>query len=120
MVPSQIKFPQAGQLKLGLNKLAETVNGLMAKIKVQVFGKVQGVFFRHSARQQAQSLNLIGWIKNLSDGSVLSEAQGEQKSLLEFIAWCKHGPQRAQVESVSVQWLEDETLPETAGFLIVD
>ena len=57
-------------MKPGLNELASlwVKNNLMAKIKIQIFGKVQGVFFRHSARQQALSLNLnwlgkefVGW-----------------------------------------------------------
>jgi len=96
----------------------------MAKIKVQVFGKVQGVFFRHSARQQALSLGLNGWVKNLPDGSVLSQAQGTKKSLLEFIAWCKQGPQRAQVQNLEVEWLDekDENQPQMnkADFVITD
>src|SRR5580704_3013179 len=85
-----IKFPHHRQLKLGSNGTAHlwVKNKPMTKIKVQVFGKVQGVFFRHSARQQALALHLSGWIKNLSDGSVLCEAQGEEQLLLEFIAWC--------------------------------
>ena len=92
----------------------------MAKIKLQVFGKVQGVFFRHSARQQAKLLNLVGWIKNLSDGSVLCEADGEKILLLEFIEWCKRGPEKAEVKNVTVQWLEDGSHPSTGGFSIVD
>lgn len=109
-------------MKPGLNELASlwVKNNLMAKIKVQIFGKVQGVFFRHSTRQQALSLNLTGWVKNLSDGSVLCEAEGEKKSLLELIAWCKHGPQRAEVENVTVQWLDDSSLSQAVGFEIVD
>ncbi len=101
----------------------------MAKIKVQVTGKVQGVFFRHSARQQARSLNLTGWVKNLSDGSVLCQAAGPKQSLLTFIAWCKRGPQRAEVKNIEVEWLienddnqveKDEKMLPNADFLIVD
>ncbi len=80
----------------------------MAKIKVRITGKVQGVFFRHSAREQAEALKINGWIKNQPDGSVLSEASGPRESLLSFIAWCKQGPPRANVEDVNVEWLEDK------------
>jgi acylphosphatase len=109
-------------LKLRLNGLAclKTKNNLVAKIKVHIFGKVQGVFFRHSARQQALALSLTGWIKNLPDGSVLCEAQGEKKWLLEFIAWCNRGPQRAEVENVTVEWSEDQSSPEATDFEIVN
>jgi len=91
----------------------------MAKIKVQVFGKVQGVFFRQTARMQAQSLCLVGWVKNLSDGSVLCEAIGDKDSLLKFIDWCQQGPEKAAVNNVSVEWVEDDH-PQIAGFCIVD
>jgi acylphosphatase len=95
-------------------------NDRMAEVKIQVFGKVQGVFFRHSARQQAQSLHLTGWIKNLADGSVLCEAAGERNALLKFLEWCKRGPEKAEVKNVDVQWLEDGNLPRGEGFSIVD
>jgi acylphosphatase len=93
--------------------------GSMAKIKVQVFGKVQGVCFRHNARMHAQPLCLTGWVKNLSDGSVLCEAAGEKDALLEFIDWCKQGPEGAIVKNVSIEWLQDET-PSLTGFSIID
>lgn len=101
----------------------------MAKIKMQVFGRVQGVSFRYSARQQALSLLLSGWIKNMPDGSILCEATGSKKSLLVFVDWCKHGPQWAEVKNVAVQWLEaddgvqvegpEQGLPSTVDFRIV-
>ncbi len=80
----------------------------MAKVRILITGKVQGVFFRQSARQQAKTLKLGGWIKNLPDGNVLSEAMGVESSLLEYIAWCKTGPARAQVTNTIVEWLENK------------
>ena len=90
----------------------------MAKIKVKIVGKVQGVFFRHSARQQALAFKINGWIRNLPDGSVLSEASGPRESLVSFIAWCKQGPPRAFVENVDVQWLDEEQATDQ-GFEII-
>ena len=65
-------------------------------------GKVQGVFYRASARQKAEALNITGFAKNLPDGSVLIEAEGEQDSLEEFALWCKKGPSQAEVKEVTV------------------
>ncbi len=79
----------------------------MAKVRILIIGKVQGVFFRQSALQQAKTLEIGGWIKNLPDGNVLSEVMGTESSLLEYIAWCKNGPPRAQVTNVIVEWLEN-------------
>jgi len=78
---------------------------MLSKIRLQIFGRVQGVFYRQSAQETAKSLSLKGWVKNLSDGSVLIEAEGERERLTTFISWCKQGPSRARVESVEVEWL---------------
>jgi acylphosphatase len=78
---------------------------MLSKIRLQIFGRVQGVFYRQSAQETAKSLNLKGWVKNLPDGSVLLEAEGEREGLTSLIAWCKQGPSRARVESVQVEWL---------------
>jgi acylphosphatase len=64
---------------------------------IRVSGKVQGVFFRASTKEKADELNIQGVVKNESDGSVSIEAEGEENNLQVFIAWCKQGPQRAQV-----------------------
>ena len=79
----------------------------MAGVRIKITGKVQGVFFRHTTRQQAKVLRLRGWVKNLPDGSVLCEAIGPEKSLLDLIAWCKQGPPRAQVINTAVEWLDE-------------
>lgn len=74
------------------------------RVHILVSGMVQGVFFRHSARQLAEKLGLVGWIRNNPDGTVEALAQGEKKSLEEFIAWCKKGPSASQVEKVDIEW----------------
>ncbi|SHJ12033.1 acylphosphatase [Hymenobacter daecheongensis DSM 21074] len=66
-------------------------------------GRVQGVFFRQSARQQAQALGLTGYARNNSDGSVTIEAEGPPEALATLEAWCYHGPPAARVEQVAVE-----------------
>ena len=78
---------------------------------ILVKGKVQGVFYRASARQKAESLNITGFAHNQRDGSVLIEAEGEESSLKEFVMWCRTGPANAHVEDVSV------TEKERVGYL---
>ena len=80
----------------------------MAKVRILITGKVQGVFFRQSACQQAKILKIAGWIKNLPDGSVLSEAIGLKSALFSYISWCKNGSPRAQVANTIIEWLENE------------
>ncbi len=69
---------------------------------IHVYGKVQGVFFRASARHRAMLLDITGFAKNEPDGSVYIEAEGEEQSLALFIGWCHEGPERAVVSRVDV------------------
>jgi acylphosphatase len=67
---------------------------------IRISGKVQGVFFRASARAEANRLGLHGFVRNEEDGSVHAEAEGDRQSLDEFLAWCRQGPPHARVEAV--------------------
>ena len=74
----------------------------MPTIHLRIEGKVQGVFFRASAKKIARKLKLTGWIKNTKDGNVEVIATGNQEPLQEFIHWSKKGPENAMVENVFV------------------
>lgn len=70
---------------------------------ITVCGKVQGVGFRYSALNKAHELNLTGFVKNRSDGSVYIEAEGESENLDQFIDWLNRGPAWAMVEDIDIQ-----------------
>jgi acylphosphatase len=65
-----------------------------------VFGKVQGVFFRHSTRREAQRLEIRGIARNLPDGSVEVLARGPASAIEELREWLHRGPPEAQVAEV--------------------
>ncbi len=67
-----------------------------------VTGRVQGVFFRASAREEAVRLGIDGLARNEPDGSVRIEAEGEPDALDRFVAWCGRGPDFADVKAVTV------------------
>lgn len=69
---------------------------------IRVNGKVQGVFFRASARDIAVSLHLNGFVRNERDGSVYIEVEGDTARLDKFVAWCRKGPPRAVVGQLDV------------------
>ena len=73
----------------------------MICVRFIVSGKVQGVFFRASARDQAQRLDLSGHAKNLADGSVEVIACGDNANIETLERWLQTGPEAARVESVS-------------------
>lgn len=76
-----------------------------------VSGRVQGVFFRVSARDTARALGLSGWVRNTPQGKVELIACGDVAALQEFEAWLWQGPAQAQVTAVvkSVAALADFT-----------
>ncbi|MCH8554211.1 MAG: FRG domain-containing protein [Schleiferiaceae bacterium] len=72
-------------------------------MKIQVFGKVQGVYFRKSTQEKAQSLGLTGWVANQNDGSVLMHVSGSVVCCNQFMEWVQQGPQKAEVSEVRIQ-----------------
>ena len=78
------------------------------RVRVRIFGRVQGVYYRASMLQQAQQLGLTGWVMNRPDGSVESVAEGSKAKLDQLIAWCHIGPEGARVARVDAQWQNPE------------
>lgn len=76
----------------------------MKRACIKVTGKVQGVFFRASTRQQAIQLGINGIVRNQEDGSVYIEAEGNENQLHEFIDWCSEGPVYALVNDIKVDY----------------
>lgn len=88
----------------------------MSAFKALVSGRVQGVWFRDSSRQQAQRLGITGHAINLDDGRVEVVAIGEQAELETLLEFLHQGPPHARVDRVEVHWLESE--PKVSGFTI--
>lgn len=74
----------------------------MTTLHLVIHGRVQGVFFRDSMRREAQSLQVAGWVRNCSDGTVEAAVQGDPDAVDAMLRWARRGPQRAQVERVDV------------------
>jgi acylphosphatase len=77
-----------------------------ARVHVVVSGRVQGVAFRAYTVDEARDLGLSGWVRNLPDGRVEAEAEGERPALEALVAFCRRGPPAARVEGVEVRWAE--------------
>jgi acylphosphatase len=75
-----------------------------ARVRLKIAGRVQGVYFRASALQEAQKLGLMGWVMNCPDGSVEAVAEGARVKIEELIAWCRRGPSGARVTNVDIRW----------------
>ncbi len=72
----------------------------MKAIQINVSGRVQGVCFRASTRDEARRIGVTGWVRNLSDGTVEVLAQGPEDKLNGLLSWCYQGPPGAYVTGV--------------------
>lgn len=76
----------------------------MIRLRSVVIGHVQGVRYRDFVQVAATELGLVGFVRNLSDGSVEVVAEGEPDTLKEFVEYLNEGSLLSKVESVSVDW----------------
>lgn len=75
----------------------------MAARHLSITGDVQGVGFRYSICAEARRLQLAGWVRNRSDGSVEAVATGEAEALDRLVRWAQHGPVGARVDEVRMR-----------------
>jgi acylphosphatase len=78
----------------------------MKTVRLIIKGKVQGVFYRATAKDVADLLDIKGWVKNLPDNNVEITATATDELLQKFIGWCKQGPPKARVDEVIVENLD--------------
>lgn len=89
----------------------------MKSFKINVYGKVQGVWFRATTRELAEKLGLDGFVKNEPDGSVYIEVSGQDKEVMQFLYAVMEGPELAKVEKLV---LVNDSNIHTGGFRIGD
>jgi acylphosphatase len=72
----------------------------ISAFSARIRGRVQGVGFRYTCRNEARRLGLVGWVQNTWDGDVEVWSEGPQEKQEIFLKWLSHGPSRAQVTAV--------------------
>jgi len=70
--------------------------------RVLVSGRVQGVWFRESCRDQAVAASVAGSVRNRADGRVEAVLEGAPAAVERVLAWCREGPRQARVDAVEV------------------
>lgn len=76
----------------------------LASLQANVYGRVQGVFFRDFVSRRARELGLVGYVRNLRDGTVEVWAEGERQQLEKLVGYLKVGPPTARVDEVVTSW----------------
>jgi acylphosphatase len=82
---------------------ADTRAVQLVRRRVVVRGRVQGVWFRESARRRAEGLGVAGWVRNRWDGTVEAEVEGPVEAVDALVAWLGEGPPRARVDGIDVE-----------------
>ena len=87
----------------------------MRRVRLNVSGRVQGVFYRATCARLARERGLAGSVRNRPDGAVEAVFEGRPDAVEEMIAWCRNGPELARVDEVEV--VEEHPLGDT-GFRV--
>ena len=74
---------------------------MMKQVKVKIYGRVQGVFYRACTQEKAAALGVVGWVRNCDDGTVEALFQAEPERLKEMITWCHQGSPDAGVDQAA-------------------
>ncbi len=80
--------------------------GRRVRAHVWVSGRVQGVFFRAYAEDEAAFRRVAGWIRNAPDGRVEAVFEGTQDAVEAMIQWCHRGSPASRVTEVDITWEE--------------
>jgi acylphosphatase len=76
----------------------------LARLRVRISGRVQGVGFRYFAQRHGAALGLSGMVRNTDSGDVEVLAEGPRDTLLDLIALLREGPRMAFVAHIAVEW----------------
>lgn len=86
----------------------EIVNNHSMNVRAHVIfkGRVQGVFFRANTMERARECGILGWVRNLRDGSVEAIFEGDKEKIKEIIEWCRTSQPYARVDDAEILWKE--------------
>ncbi|KPI94430.1 Acylphosphatase-1 [Papilio xuthus] len=74
----------------------------LVSVDYEVFGKVQGVYFRKHTQRKAAGLGLKGWVKNTAQGTVVGQLQGPKNAAREMKTWLREvGSPKSKIEKVA-------------------
>lgn len=88
----------------------------MLAYNLRIAGRVQGVGFRAGLRDEAERLGVSGWARNRRDGSVEASVQGPDAAVHALLAWARHGPPAARVDTLRATPVTERDAPRYPGF----
>jgi acylphosphatase len=88
----------------------------LARLRILIEGRFQGMNFRFKSQQKAKDLNLVGFIRNLSDGRIEIDAQGDQENVDALLNWCQEEPHGSHITSLLYRY--DEPVRSYNDFIV--
>jgi acylphosphatase len=85
---------------IGCERRAVYSPGVRIRLRLEISGRVQGVWYRGATEAEARRLGVDGWVRNRPDGSVEALIEGEAEAVRALADWCRHGPSGARVDGV--------------------
>lgn len=89
---------------------------MMVRAHVMVSGRVQGVYYRSYAADEARALGITGWVRNVAGGRVEAVFEGEEDAVRKMVEWCWTGSPSSRVDNVEVA--REEATGEFASFSV--
>ncbi len=78
----------------------------MKGFRLIIRGQVQGVFFRHHTKKEADILGLKGYVRNMANGSVEIVMLTDKENTQRLIEWCNEGSPSSTVNSVDLDEID--------------
>ena len=72
----------------------------MKHLRIRIYGRVQRIGYRFHSMQVAYKYDVKGLVRNMTDGSIYIEAEGEDRNMDMFVEWCKKGPMGARIDNI--------------------
>lgn len=80
----------------------------MKTLKLTIFGKVQGVFYRENTKKKALELGITGTVRNTEEKTVELIAQGPEDKIKKLIEFCKDDPGYSRVTDINIEEIKKE------------
>lgn len=97
--------------------MPKKVEVMLKRMRVTITGRVQGIFYRTFIKENAEELQVKGYVKNLPTGQVEAVFEGQGEKINEMLKRCKKGPKLAMIKNIEIK--EERPTKEWTAFIVL-